>query len=463
MRILVFSIFLLFSISAAAEDFGNAFWVWHRSYKLNETEETTLKAGGVKRIFWHAGSWDWNAGKPGFGGGGLPRKPGDPDLEVVPVIRLAADASQVETAEARAALIQFVENFIQKHGPSALQIDYDCPDRLLPEYQQLLSAVRDEIAPRELSVTTLAGWVKLEVFAEFTTSVDWLAPMFYDLWTDQSEDVQAGKIRPLADPESDELIKAWSACPIPWEAGLPNFARVTLFRENGLSRGHFPDWPWDLICFNPGLEIVSEPSPGITLLRARGAQVIQNVKVEEGDLLATKIPSRKQLEVQRRLALESGARGVIWFRLPGATVPTGLSAADVLALGSDQQLQVSLKFDGANFVLANNGKRDLVTRIIGKHGEDDRGYQLEIDAGEKARFAEVSGGDFVLMRGHIEPEADEPKPVGVQAATRLTFWLSHLPAGGEIYSGFVQLKPGSQLTDLRWRLDGGEWSEFESE
>ena len=342
-----------------------------------------------------------------------------------------------------------------KQQATALQIDYDCPDRLLPAYQQLLAGIRAQNASIELSATALAGWVRLRPFGEFAKSVDWIAPMFYDLWVESAEDV-----RPLADPDASELIEAWASCPVPWEAGLPSFARVTLFGEDGRSLGHFPDWPWDTVCFHPALEVLSEPSPGVTLLRARNPLVIQKTEIKPGNLLAARIPDREVLAMQQALAKQSGARGVIWFRLPGPTVPTGLSTQDALSLSSNAQLKINLAFDDTNLLLSNSGRRDLPLRIAGRHGNADRGYQLEIDAGGVARFAEAGPGDFVLMRGHIEPESEKPIPVRVPAATRLTFWLSHLSAGDELTSGFIALKPGSTSADLRWRLDGGDWRNF---
>ncbi|MFT5464952.1 MAG: hypothetical protein ACI8UO_000038 [Verrucomicrobiales bacterium] len=453
-------ILLISVVSGYAGEFSNSFWVWHRDHKLSEREIKTLESGGVSRVFWHVGSWEWLGGDQTFSGSEPPENAAGDEIEVVPVLRIEAGAEQVESKEARASFLKLATNFVAKTKPSALQIDYDCPDRLLPVYQQLLAELRTAIAPTELSATALAGWARLDSISGFKGSVDWLAPMFYDLWPDEAVDVLAGKIRPLADPEATELIEAWTACPVPWEAGLANFARVTLFAEDGKSKGHFPNWPWDAVSFHPALQIVGEPSPGVTLLRATQPLVIRSVEINSDSLLAARIPDRDVLAQQREQSQKSGARGVIWFRLPGTKVPTGLTSSDVLALGSEEEIEINLDFQNPKFNLKNSGVRDLPLRISGRHGDQDRGYQLEIDASAVARFDEAGAGDFVLVRGHIEPDSDEPIPVRIPSATRLTFWLSHLSAGDELESGFVSLKRGSTVSDLRWRLDGGDWRKF---
>lgn len=453
---------LLFSTIAtsSAEELSVSFWVWHRDHKLSQREIATLTQGGVQRVFWNVGTWEWRGGDQKFASTEPPENAAGDKIEIVPVIRLEAGAEQIESAEARAAILNLTENFVSKTKPKSIQIDYDCPDRLIPVYQQLLAEIRPKIEPTELSATALAGWARLDSFGGFKDSVDWLAPMFYDLWPDEPADVVAGKIRPLADPEATAMIEAWSACPVSWEAGLANFARVTLFSGDGDSIGHFPSWTWDAICFHPALQVVGEPSPGVTLLQATQSLVIRSTPIDAGSLLATRIPDRAILAEQQADARKSGARGVIWFRLPGPSVPAGLSAADVLELGTDQSIEIDLSFEQPNFVLKNRGTRDLPLRISGRHGDQDRGYQLEIDANGVARFNEAGAGDFVLVRGHIEPESEEPIPVRISSATRLTFWLSQLPAGAEMRSGFVSLKRDSTLADLRWRLDGGDWRKF---
>ena len=65
--------------------------------------------------------------------------------------------------------------------------------------------------------------------------------MFYDLRPDSPEAFRAGRVAPLLDSaEIRRSLASWTACRIPWHAGLPGFARVTVFDAQGKSRGHLP-------------------------------------------------------------------------------------------------------------------------------------------------------------------------------------------------------------------------------
>jgi hypothetical protein len=110
-------------------------------------------------------------------------------------------------------------------------------------------------------------------------------------------------------------------------------------------------------------------------------------------------------------------------------------------------------------ILQNESAADLEPRLAGERNDRDRGYALELDA-PAAVFRAAEAGDFFRVSGHVDPEG-KPMRGSVPLATRLTFWFSHLEAGGSLRSGLFQLSASADLHALRWRVTGGDWQPFD--
>jgi hypothetical protein len=83
-------------------------------------------------------------------------------------------------------------------------------------------------------------------------------------------------------------------------------------------------------------------------------------------------------------------------------------------------------------------------------GALDRGYALELDA-PAAVFRDAQEGDFWRVLGHVDPDGVR-RAVAVPLATRLTFWFSHLRARQWLRTGLIQLAPGANLGQIRYRI-----------
>ena len=436
-------------VATASAESGFDFWVWHRSQPLSVAERTALAKQGARTLYWHigemqnpAGRWQWKA---------PPRivESGAKGLRVIPVIRLTSEARQPFSPDAVAALRDLLRAVPKPGG--ALQLDYDCPDRLLPEYAAALRTLRADIP--HLRITALAHWPRLKGFEALAHSVEEIAPMFYDLQADPPG-VGAGNPPPaLLDPaQLESVLKAWKSCPTPWRAGLPSFARLTVFNSAGVSRGQIPNWHWDDFCFHRSLHTVAPTCSGVTLFRASAPTRVAATPIKKDEFVASRFTDRAALAKAITLAHEAGAAGIVLFRLPGETSPSGWSLVDLARADLTEHPRLILRQTaGEQLELVNNSSVDLPPRLSGPKSDRDRGYALEIDA-PAPLFREALAGEFWRVGSHAQPDSGRPVPVAVPLATRLTFWFSHLPAGAALQTGLLQLAPAASLADVRYRV-----------
>lgn len=426
-----------------------AFWVWHRAGPLSPEESAELGRQEVRTLFWSVGElelrggvWQWKA--PPVERAGLA-----PQFRLVPVVRLTCRAGEPFAAEAMPGLIGKLRAVASPAGE--VQIDFDCPDRRLGEYAAALGEIRRTI-PR-VSITALTHWPRLRDFAALTKNVTEISPMFYDMQADPKDVSAESPPPPILDPMPvASALRAWSACPIPWRAGLPTFARLTVFDRKGVSRGQIPNWSWEDFCFHKGLRTLAPTRLGVTLFRADADTRVAATPVAAGELVVSRFTDRALLAQLARLAQDEGAAGVSFFRLPDGSDPAGWSLGDLGKVASPTTPQLVLRpaADG-KLELSNDSPFDLAPRLAGEKGDRDRGYALELDMPAPV-FREALAGDFWRVTGHTNPDAKTPTPAVAPLATRLTFWFSDLRAGATRQTGLLQRAPGVTLAGVRYRI-----------
>ena len=318
-----------------------AFWVWNRAEPLTAAERATLRAAGVNRLYWQAGELELHGGALIFRRtAALPPDPTDPALGIVPVVRVSTAIRSPELFSGE-ALGQALRPVADAAPGRELQLDFDCPDRLLPVYADRLRAARRIADIRRLTVTALAGWADAPARADLWPAVDEVFPMLYDTRTDPVPAPGAPspcQPRRLLDPaELGAQLRSWARCPIPWSAGLPVFARVTLYDAAGRSRGHLRSWDWEDLVFNATLGLDRPPDGGTTVLRATRATRVGDSPVPTGAYVAVREAERAAVRAAVAQARAADARGVVLFRLPDPPGPTGAtgggwSLAQALAL-----------------------------------------------------------------------------------------------------------------------------------
>ncbi len=444
--VLMASLFSPLPSAARAGEF--AFWVWHRNAPLSPMEYSVLEKASTS-LFWHVGELDAGDAKLNWR-----FRNKLPQAGAIPVIRLNLNGTDPFKCPA------LTDNLVAMADPDGrLQIDCDCPDRLLKYYARFLGELRKRVP--HLSATALAGWSRSEAFPHLQDSVEELAVMFYDL---QPDALQSGPESPpaalLVPRKLAAELESWSSCKTPWRAGLPNFTRVTVFDTSGRSRGQIRNWSWDEIVFQPRLKFISSPESGLVLLRATGNVVLAATPVESGSLIAIRWVDAQRLRDALDAVKRSSAKGPIFFRLPDSTDPSGWSASQLVEWMNGEVLtpKLRLRKEGASFVLENDSPEDLPPRIA---GSDERGYSLELDAPSRL-WREALAGDFWRVASHADPEKS-PVAVPIPLATRLTFWFGSLRAGKTLRSGLILLAPDADIREIHYRILPGDtaWKSIE--
>jgi hypothetical protein len=432
---------------SSASAFETAFWVWQRSEPLSEAERAELSAQGVRTIYWQTGelenageTWRWKArfALPSSGSGGL---------RFVPVVRLDSRERSPFSPASLEALCGALSTVTK--GAEELQIDYDAPDRLVDEYAWALKKIH-ALVPK-LGITALPGWSRSPTLRVLESSVDDLLPMLYDFEPDPV--VEGSAPLPLLVPEKlERSLEEWSHCRIAWSAGLPSFARVTLFDPSGKLRGHIRDWSWDDLCFNKSLATLRATALGVTVFKAQAATRVTNTPVKVDQLLAMRWPDRAGLIRVIDRVKKTNARGLVFFRLPDSTAPSGWSLRQLGHLDATPHLVLRQAGTPAQLELVNESDADLEPRLSGANSrrDFDRGYALELDA-PAAFFRDAQEGDFWRVLGQVDPD-NARRTVAVPLATRLTFWFSHLRARQSLRTGLIQLAPGANLDQIRYRI-----------
>jgi hypothetical protein len=450
---------LLLVWPAAAFAFETAFWVWQRSEPLSEAETTELSRQNVRTIYWQVGelenlgeTWRWKARFA------LPRSEAG-GLKFVPIVRLESREKSPFSPASLDSLLAALSAAAK--NTDELQLDYDAPDRLLANYAAALKKIH--ILVPKLTITALPGWSRAFAWRHFEGSVDELLPMLYDFEPDPI--VEGAVPLPLIVPEKwERSLAEWDHCRIPWRVGLPGFARVTLFDPSGKSRGHIREWNWDALCFDRSLATVRPIDLGVTVLRARAPTRITNTRVGSDQLLAIRWPDRAALRRVIDRAQKTSARGLVFFRLPDSTAPSGWSLRQLANLGATPHLVLRTRKGSPELELVNDSDADLEPRLssIAGKGDLDRGYALELDA-QFPIFRDVEEGDFWRVIGHVDPEGAR-RPVAVQLATRVTFWFSHLRARQSWRTGAIHLAPGESFGQIRYRIrnspGNSEWRDI---
>ena len=428
---------LLASPSTATASGRYSFWVWQRDARLGSGEREAL-AQMQASLLWHVGELDVSDASASWRWRGTLTEPG-----AIPVIRLSLSGTDPLKLP---GLVQNVATLADTNG--RLQVDCDCPDRLLAEYARFLRDVRKN-APH-LSATALAGWSSLPAFGDLQRSVEELDVMFYDLTPDAPHINRENPPQTLLDEHTFAAqLASWEGCKIPWRAGLPNFSRITVFDSTGHSLGQIRNWSWDDVMFQPRLKFVSAPASGLVLMKTDTDLVIADTPVKSGDLVTIRWVNKETLAHVLTMVTKSNAAGVIFFRLPDSTDPSGWSLSQLaeLTLGRVKDASLRLRKEEGCLVLQNDSPADLPPRIA---GNADRGYALEVDSPVQL-WREAVAGDFWRVAAHANPDKS-PVAVPVPFATRLTFWFSGLRAGQSLKSGLIQLAPGADMRQIRYRI-----------
>lgn len=414
----------------------HAYWVWHRSSELAESEIQNLKSANVRSLYWQAAECRWNQEE--WKVSAIARRvPATADLAVVPVFRIYPDARFLTHRDSAAAFLKSVRPWITP-TVREIQIDFDCPDRLLASYATFLKKLRADLPSVSISVTALADWPGRSGFTALAEQVSLFAPMFYDMDVDSAEAVMKSQFIPMTGVETETRIRRWATCPKPWLAGLPNFERLTLFNSDGTLSGHIRGWNHDPLVFSPALKMEALGA-GITSFRPDQSLAIFDTKISPDQQLVHRMPDENILRSLIAVADEAGAKGIIFFALPGPGLQAAYSPSHLSSPPSTQsQLNVVYGADG-NIVIHNPGPKDFPTLATG--------WSLEITSPRSGAFRAASPGAFAKI--------SYPRGIPPEFSRSSTLHFSRLRAGDSLFSG----KMLGKQSELSWQLKGSEKQE----
>jgi hypothetical protein len=440
-RIRTFAITIIFSalaMSSFAHDVR--YWVWQRDDPLDEQELAELEAQKIDTIYWQAGelenigeTWHWKA-RFNFPSANTAH------IHFVPVVRLVSKEHQPFSDASIAALLASLSPVAAKHDE--LQLDCDAPDRLLSDYAMALKRIHG-LVPR-LTIAALPHWSRVDYLKILEPNVDELLPMLYDfegepILKDQSP-------LPLISPEKiSKLIESWRACRKPWRAGLPVFARVSVYDANQKLRGQIRNWNWDELCFNRSFQLVNVGRLGASILRATRSRSIANTSIHSNEEMIVREVDRGALRDAISASLRAGAQGIVFFRLPDSSASSGWSLHQLGHLDAGPRLTLRKPESSETLELSNVGDGDLAPRFA-KDEKGAGGYALEIDAATPI-FREAQPGDFASVQAFASE-----KPVKIPFATRLRLRFAQLRAKENLRTGLIQLAPGADFRQTRYRI-----------
>jgi hypothetical protein len=438
------------TVSSHAQDVR--YWVWQRNDPLEEQEVTELSTQKIDTIYWQVGelenvgeTWRWKVrfGFPSAIAG----------IRFVPVVRLISHEHQPFSDASVAALLASLSPAGAKHDE--LQLDYDAPDRLLPDYAMVLKRIHGLVS--RLTIAALPHWSRVNYLKTLEPNVDELLPMLYDFEAEPILKDQSPL--PLVAPEKiSKLIEGWRACRKPWRAGLPVFARLSVYDVNQKLRGQIRNWNWEELCFNRSLATASVGRFGTSILRATRSTSIANTPIRQNEEVIVREVDRDVLREAIAAAGRAGAQGIVFFRLPDSSASSGWSLRQIGHLEAGPRM-ILRKPDGSEALeLSNVGDGDLAPRFASSDA-DSGGYALEIETASPI-FREAQPGDFASVSAF----AGE-KPAKVPFATRLRFRFAQLRAKENLRTGLIQLAPGADFRQTHYRIlnteGGSSWKSLE--
>jgi hypothetical protein len=290
----------------------------------------------------------------------------------------------------------------------------------------------------------LPHWGRADHLKVLEPAVDEFLPMLYDF---EAEPVLKNQTPlPLLSPEKiTKLIDSWRACGKPWRAGLPVFARLSVYAANQKLRGQIRNWNWDELCFNRNLQVADHGEFGTTILRANKPTFVANTTINSDEKLIVREVDRAALQNAIAAASRAGAQGIVFFRLPDSTASSGWSVRQLGHLQAGPQLLLQKPADSETLELSNTGDGDLPPRFP-QSDQDEGGYVLEIDVASPV-LREAERGDFASLAAFAGN-----KPARVPFATRLRFRFAQLRAKESLRTGLIQLAPGANFRQARYRI-----------
>jgi hypothetical protein len=328
-------------------------WYWHQPFALPDTDVAQLKSMGVSQLFVRTGTFHkWGDGirltmpqQWGKNTGALP---------ITLVFRFDYDVVKGYEPLSNGKLVtEIVASMLSERARAeqagahviGVQLDLDCPTRLLTNYADLLSNIHMKLytSHLQLSITALPTWFTSSYIENVVDSVDFTVPQYYEAELPSRLDSFATVSR------LERMMRGLAAAGAagrPFYAGVPAFGHALVYDGAGKLRGTFRDMGACAVADSPNFRMVrSFAADAYGKPAAREAYIGEDIfdfvpaETESGGRsphLIFDLPTPEMI-AQHLAAVRANrppnCRGVILFRYPEAgeslTLPMPALAAAV--------------------------------------------------------------------------------------------------------------------------------------
>lgn len=465
-----------------------AWWAWRQ----RTPSAAELKAAGLNQpnqlLFLRAGQLDQTPG-------GLRRiraveghLPAGPELHLVynATRALLGIFKQVPSDELAAVIAANYAQDAQRAQQdcakvAGLQLDLDVPSSALPQYGELLRALRQRLpAGTALSITGLETWLGLPEVKGVLAATDYWIPQCYGAQIPQ----RLSQSVPIATPaQVASLVSRAGELGQPFYAGLAAYGYAILYATDGTLLELRGDLNPSLIADHPDLDLVerkpfNSPIPSWFsppqmlasewryVYRAQRHCVIDGLVLRTGESLVLDVPSAAGLRASAQAVREhagSALLGLCVFRLPGAEDGTTLSQAEIAAALSDSPSPISIKTSATL-----QPKLASLTLTVSNHSATSsllgaRAFliSLRIPTGSVRAWREPSASQRIETFCESTP-GETVQPCSWRRANLLRLSANHLRSGEQLTVELAGLPADlTQLTtELEFRADDGRlWQE----
>jgi hypothetical protein len=445
-----------------------AFWSWRFDTPSETDVNEAVRQTGTKSLFLRAGQIDYEAGKLSRIRPVTGPIPGNIAIHLVynATRSFLKEFERISAAAAgRAVLDAFDDDLDRAHTNHAevvgLQLDFDVPTRLLPNYAAILKSIRARLSNEvQLSITGLPTWLESPALLEPLSACDFWVPQCYGAQIPERLDQRI----PITTPEHvAQAVSRTRDLGLPFYAGLAAYGYAIHYSREGLLIGLRGDLDPLLVVTSTDFELADQTPFFLNAkktaekkagewrctYRARRDAMVDGTVIRGGESLLLDRPTAAGLRAcARKVREQAGARllGICVFRIPGKGDSTTLTLPEIASALSDVEPRFSLGARVDQLSVEEKGKHS-VTAILklenngaaaSRAGEGALTVLVRVPAGclESVTVDQSASAETVFQSG------DEAMRCAMKRANAVKLSVGSWPPGAKLTVRF-ETKGGS--------------------
>ncbi len=344
------------------------FWSWAPGHTLDANARAALARSGCNRIYALRGRVMATATGVRIAprGGAVAAGAGVADHAVY---RIAGDCTPLLERGATPALIDALLATLPTSA-AGIQIDWDVPTRLLPDYAAFLRTLHRRLPrDRELSCTALLCWLDAPGIDALTGAVDCLVPQYYHT-APPGDPLRCQGL--IAGRDLEGVLARCRALERPFRIGLPTFEQVALWGPDGvLLTANAQLRREELLASAPTVLRREQRAEDLLVLRTTRPLRAGRLPVPVGSTALIARPRTAALSGWLRRIRTAGGpfcRGAVCFRLPHPGQQATLSLAQIVAAREEAPITADIHTEAVRLAtpghwqvrIVNRGQADLL-------------------------------------------------------------------------------------------------------